>query len=81
MTFQLPVTEDERWRCITFGWVAIDSDDGYIERSAGRHKAGRPARYYVRPSRATRGFLVTANSDEEAVAKANLKLSKLSEEV
>lgn len=69
------------------GVVAVDDDTGCrLEVGAGRRRAGRPRRYYLRAPRVllpagsydlTQIATLTAYSDDEAIDKANKRLRKL----
>lgn len=65
---------DNRIKCFIANRMALDPETGvYMYCSAGRRKAGRPAKYTVHISNDT-ALHVTAFSDQEAVDKANKML-------
>jgi len=68
--------EKERIGMYLFGRIAQDPDkpECYLSLSAGRRKFGRPQRYYIIGHGLRKTLSVTADSDAEAVVKANAKL-------
>ena len=59
---------------VLLGYVACDSENKkvFLYRSAGRRKAGRPARYWIIGP--APDAMVTAHSDDEAIGLMNAKL-------
>lgn len=69
---------DARVDLLVCGWVALDPDSGaHLRRSAGRRRAGRPARYTLHVPNQDRAIHFTAPSDDEAVVKGNRALALL----
>lgn len=68
--------EKERIGMYLFGRIAQDPDrpECHLILSAGRRKFGRAQRYYIIGHGLRKTLSVTADSDAEAVEKANAKL-------
>ena len=73
--FQLPQTQDERIRCFLTNQVCFNGES-HIYRSRGRRRQGRKTWYRVHISN-NDCFSVMAETDEEAIEKANKRIAKL----
>jgi hypothetical protein len=63
---------DNRVNCYLAGWIALDPNTGaHLRRSAGRRKAGKPAKYYL-STPGNDALMILASSDQEAINKANM---------